>query len=74
MPSTSDGRAWYCSPMLTPDDLLTIAPAAAKLAEGIAEALRKDSDGGAKITREEGRRILADARALVVVLAHDIID
>jgi hypothetical protein len=60
--------------MLTPDDLLTIAPAAAKLATGIAEALRKDSDGGAKITREEGRRILADARALVVVLAHDIID
>ena len=45
-----------------------------KLAEGIAEALRKDSDGGAKITREEGKRILADARELVVVLARDIID
>ena len=29
--------------------------------------------GGAKITREEGRRILADARELVVVLARDII-
>ena len=60
--------------MLTPDDLLTIAPAAAKLATDIAEALRKDSDGGAKITREEGKRILADARELVVVLARDIID
>jgi hypothetical protein len=60
--------------MLTPDDLLTIAPAAAKLATDIAEALRKDSDGGAKITRKEGRRILADARELVVVLARDIID
>ena len=60
--------------MLTPDDLLTIAPAAAKLAEGIATALDKGSDGGAKITREEGRRILADARELVVVLARDIID
>ena len=60
--------------MLTPDDLLTIAPAAAKLATDIAEALRKDSDGGASITREEGRRILADARELVAVLARDIID
>lgn len=60
--------------MLTPDDLLTIAPAAAKLATDIAEALRKGSEGGATITREERRRILADARELVVVLARDIID
>lgn len=60
--------------MLTPDDLLTIAPVAATLAADIAEALRKDSDGGAKITREEGRRILADARELVAVLVRDVID
>lgn len=60
--------------MLTPDDLLTIAPSAATLAADIAEALRKDSDGGAKITREEGRRILADARELVAVLVRELID
>lgn len=74
MGEVSASWAWYCSPMLTPSDLVTIAPAAASLAKELADALHKDGPGGAVVTREERKRVLAVARELVVVLARDIID
>ncbi len=60
--------------MLTPDDLVTITPAASALIAELAAALHKSGPGGAKVTKEEGRKVLAAARELVVVLARDIID
>ena len=60
--------------MLTPDDLVTITPAASALIAELAAALNKSGPGGAKVTREEGRKVLAKARRLVEVLVRDIID
>ncbi len=60
--------------MLTPDDFVTIAPAAADLVAELSAALHKEGPGGGKVTKAEGRKLLAKARRLVDVLVRDIID
>lgn len=60
--------------MLDTDDLRTIGPAATNLAKEIADALSADSDGGKRITKEEGKRILTLVGTLLVTLIKDIID
>ena len=60
--------------MLDFNDARTISPAAIALAQAITEALSPDGDGGKRITRAEGRKVLGKLGDLLVVLIRDLLD
>ena len=60
--------------MLDFNDARTISPAAIELAKSITEALSPDGDGGKRITRVEGRKVLGKLADLLVVLIRDLLD
>jgi hypothetical protein len=59
---------------LKPEELLAIAPDAAKLVELLNKALKKDEDGKVRITPEEGKAIKALITKMALQLAKDAID
>ena len=61
-------------PELTLPEVVELRDEAIALWQEIARSLRKDSDGGKKITKAEGRRILAKVTALGAELARELVD
>lgn len=60
--------------MFDPTEAIALTPAAAALITEIHDATRPSSDGGARITRSERRRILQLAAQLAAQLALDVVD
>lgn len=59
---------------LSPDEIVKLPAEVLQLIEAIKDARAVDSDGGAKITRAERRKLLAHAAKLVALLAVDALD
>lgn len=58
----------------TPDELVTLPAEIIALVNAIREAKRQDSEGGAKVTRAERRKILRLAAELTFALVRDGLD
>ena len=59
---------------LTPNELLAIAPDAAKLVELLNHALQKDADGKVRVTPEEGKEIKKLITKMALQLAKEALD
>ena len=59
---------------LKPEELLAIAPDAAKLAELLHKALQKDDDWKVRVTPGEGKAIKQLLTKLALQLAKDAVD
>ena len=59
---------------LNAEELITLLPEAQELVKVLTEALKKDPDGKARITKEEGKQIKAIVSKLALQLAKDIVD
>ena len=56
------------------DDARTLSAAAIALGRELGDALSPDGDGGRKVTKAEGRRILRLTSELLMTIVKDIID
>ena len=59
---------------LSPDELIDIAPEAISLVQAISAALKKDTDGKVRVTKEEAREIRTKVLKLAVEVTQHAID
>jgi molecular chaperone DnaK (HSP70) len=59
---------------LKPEELIVLAPEAAKLVEVLNKALKKDADGKVRVTEEEAKEIKKLVTGLALHLAKEAID
>lgn len=59
---------------LNSQELIELVPDAATLVKTLTKALRKDTDGKIRVTKDEAKRIRDLAAKLVLQLAKDVID
>lgn len=59
---------------ITPQEVVTLSTQSLELIEALRSALAPDGDGGKRITRAEGRKVIQLTLSLATALVRDVLD